>query len=265
MSRPSKMIRPAGRLEQPHDAAGQRRLAAARLADDAERLALAARVKRDAVDRLHRRDLLLEDDPARDREVLLEVLDDEELVAVVPPPSRAPQLVTTGLGQRPRAASRPRGPSSPRRGGRPARCSGRRGTGELRLRRAADVHHVRAARMEPAAARRVQQRRRLARDLDEALDVGVEPRQRAQQAPGVRVLRPLEELVDRSPPRRPAPAYMTTTSSAISATTPRSCVIMMIAVPNSLLELAASAPGSAPASSRRARSSARRRSAGRGR
>ena len=37
--------------------------------------------ERHAVDRLHRGDLLLEDDPARDREVLLEVLDDEQLVA----------------------------------------------------------------------------------------------------------------------------------------------------------------------------------------
>ena len=72
---------PAGRrIEEAHDAARHRRLAAAGLADDAERLALADR-EGDAVDGLHRGDLLLEDDSARDGEVLLQVLDDEELVA----------------------------------------------------------------------------------------------------------------------------------------------------------------------------------------
>ena len=69
-----------GRVEQAHDAARHRRLAAARLADDAEGLALADG-EADAVHGLHRGDLLLEDDPARDREVLLQILDDEELVA----------------------------------------------------------------------------------------------------------------------------------------------------------------------------------------
>ena len=80
MSRPSKVICAVGRVEQPHDAAGERGLAAAGLADDAERLALLD-AEGDAVDRLHGADRLLEDDPARDREVLLDVLDDEELVA----------------------------------------------------------------------------------------------------------------------------------------------------------------------------------------
>jgi hypothetical protein len=73
--------RAARGLEQLHDAARHRRLAAAGLADDAERLALAQR-EGDAVDGLHRGDFLLEDDPAGDGEVLLEVLDDEELVAL---------------------------------------------------------------------------------------------------------------------------------------------------------------------------------------
>src|SRR5207248_5497033 len=70
----------ARRIEQPHDAARERRLAAAGFADDSQRLALVER-EGDAVDRLHSRDLLLEDDPAGDREVLLHVLDDEELLA----------------------------------------------------------------------------------------------------------------------------------------------------------------------------------------
>src|SRR5207247_1924805 len=67
------------RLEQLHDAAGERRLPAPRLAHDAQRLA-GPEAERDAVDRLHGADLLLEDDPARDREVLPDVLDDEQLV-----------------------------------------------------------------------------------------------------------------------------------------------------------------------------------------
>ena len=41
-------------------------------------------VKRDVVDGLHGSDLLLEDDAAGDREVLLQVLDDEQLVAELP-------------------------------------------------------------------------------------------------------------------------------------------------------------------------------------
>ena len=44
--------RSARRLEQPHEHAAERRLAAARLADDAERLA-ATHFERDAVDRVH--------------------------------------------------------------------------------------------------------------------------------------------------------------------------------------------------------------------
>src|SRR5207302_3209623 len=70
----------AGRVEQAHDTACHRRLAAAGLADDAEGLAL-LHAEADPVDGLHRRDLLLEDDSARDREVLDEVVDDEQLVA----------------------------------------------------------------------------------------------------------------------------------------------------------------------------------------
>src|SRR4051812_41072781 len=70
----------AGRIEQPHDAAREGRLAATGLADDPERLALVER-ERDAVDRPYRGNLLLEHDPLRDGEVLLDVLDDEQLAA----------------------------------------------------------------------------------------------------------------------------------------------------------------------------------------
>ena len=46
-----------------------------------ERLPTVQTVKRDAVDRLDRGDLLLEDDPAGDGEVLPDVVDDEQLAA----------------------------------------------------------------------------------------------------------------------------------------------------------------------------------------
>ena len=199
-------MRPAGRVEQPHDAARHRRLAAAGLADDAERLALAD-AEADAVDRLHRRDLLLEDDPARDREVLLQVLDDEQLV---PDGVDSCSSATAASAIRHRSADQaaaPRIVSSSLRASRSfvsssrwqaSRCTGSSANRrERRIVFLADVHHVRAARMEAAAARRVEQRRRLALDLDEPLDVDVEPRQRAEQAPRVRHVRALEEPLDR--------------------------------------------------------------------
>ena len=114
-------------------------------------------------------------------------------------------------------------------------------TGRRRQRRrrvvAADVHHVRTAGVEAAAARRVQQRRRRARDRRQAAAVRAR-RHRAEQAPGVGVLRALEDVVDDARSRRPGRAYITSTSSQISATTPRSCVIMMIAESNSCRKLA---------------------------
>src|SRR5829696_619045 len=72
---------PAGsRLEQPDDAARECGLPAARLPHDAERFARLD-AEGDPVDRLYGGDLLLEDDPTRDGEVLPDVVDDEELVA----------------------------------------------------------------------------------------------------------------------------------------------------------------------------------------
>ena len=61
------------RLEQPDDRAAERRLAAARLADEAERLAL-LHGEADVVDRVHARDLALQH-ALPDREVLLDVPD----------------------------------------------------------------------------------------------------------------------------------------------------------------------------------------------
>ena len=64
--------RARGRVEQADEQPGDGALAAAGLADEAERLA-GGQLERDAVDRLHRADLPLEDDAAGEREVLDEV------------------------------------------------------------------------------------------------------------------------------------------------------------------------------------------------
>ena len=64
------------------------------------------------------------------------------------------------------------------------------------------VHHELAARVERAAGRRMEQRRRLARDLLEPLGLRVEPRQRAEQAPGVGHLRPARRARRRGAARR---------------------------------------------------------------
>ena len=69
-----------GGVEQPHRHARERALAAAGLADQTERLARID-LEVDAVDRVHRADLLLEDDAARDREVLLDALQPKERLA----------------------------------------------------------------------------------------------------------------------------------------------------------------------------------------
>src|SRR5205085_7116377 len=59
-----------------------RRLAATRLADDAERLALGER-EGDVVDRVHVPDCALDEEPGPDREVDLEMVDLEQLLVAV--------------------------------------------------------------------------------------------------------------------------------------------------------------------------------------
>src|SRR5579883_94579 len=91
-----------------------------------------------------------------------------------------------------------------------------------------------ATRRERAARERRVRRWHGARDLDEArrggaAERGAEPRHRGQEPLRIRMQRPAKQTLD---PRLLdlAPAYMTTTRSAISATTPRLCVISTIAV-----------------------------------
>src|SRR5262249_49447229 len=107
---------------------------------------------------------------------------------------------------------------------------------ELWLDFLANRHHVAAARVEPAALGREEQRRRLAWNLHQPLDVLIEAGQRSEQTPGVGVLWPREEGVH-GPSSWIRAADMTTTSSAVSATTPRSCVMIRIALPKSRCSL----------------------------
>ncbi len=77
---PVEPDRARGRFDEAQDKTSDRRLAAARFADEAEGLA-AAHVERDAIDGLDAGDLALQD-PAVDRKVLHEVADLEQRVSL---------------------------------------------------------------------------------------------------------------------------------------------------------------------------------------
>jgi hypothetical protein len=66
-----------GWVQQPHDAARERRLAAAGLPNQSERLP-GRQPQRDVIHRVHAADLALEDDALPDREIELEVVDGDE-------------------------------------------------------------------------------------------------------------------------------------------------------------------------------------------
>ena len=151
MSSALERDRARGRVHQPAQQPGGRALAAAGLADDAQRLALHD-VEGDAVDRLDRADLALEDDPALDREVLDEVADLDQRgrsscrqrLARRPPDARAAERA-------PMARLRRREPASSAGADRPARPSPDRARGAGR---------------EQAGDRRARRRRRPARAWD---------------------------------------------------------------------------------------------------
>ena len=104
------------------------------------------------------------------------------------------------------------------------------------------VGRIGAARRERAARRSARERRHHAGDLGEARRRvararSAEPRNRIQQPARVGMARPANKSATGASSTL-RPAYITTTRCAISATTPRSCVISTIAAPVSLLQLA---------------------------
>ena len=182
--------------------------------------------KLDAVDRLHRADLALEDDPARDREVLDEVahLDQRRRRALAVPSAPrerrgsaldagAPRQAGLRDADAPARACCPAlqlAPTGARRTSASSRhatwCVGSPGTGcELRIDARVVGLRVGAARMEVAARRRVDQARRRARDRHELLLArAVERRDRLQQPPRVGVLGARRTAARPTPSRRSA-------------------------------------------------------------
>ena len=138
----------------------------------------------------------------------------------------------------PRAASQPLDRLSPRRGGSACKCSGSVGWGQARGR---SWQHSPSR-----TAQRGWNRQPVRRDeAATAAGPGSAPGARRRcRAAAAKPSRPhvygwcgrVEELVAPAPAPRPPPRTSRRTSSAVSATTPRSCVITMIALPNSCCE-----------------------------
>ena len=211
----------------------------------------------DAVDRLDAADLLLEDDAAGNREVLLEVLDLEQRLRRSAPfdsTIRAPPSCH-------RPAASPRSPESCSRW-QATRCSEPLSTPRARP-SARSVERIAAAQVEATAAGRVQERRRRAGDRLQLGAVRGQPRKRAEQSPGVRVLGLVEDLRVGALLGRPGGVHhehvvgrLGDDAEVVGDQDDRRC--------RSRAGARSSASGSAPGWSRRAPSSARRRSAGRG-
>ena len=177
-----------GRVGEPQDARARGRLARARFADQAQRLA-ATDVEVDAVDRFDVADALLQQ-AGGDRKVLLEVADDDQVRARHDSASRPPCGGAFSHVERAQLL----GPLVVEEAARHVPAA------EIveRDRLVADRHLVAAAGRERAAGRHAQQVRRLALDRNEPLAGRVEPRQRLQQAHRVGHLGPVEDVVGAS-------------------------------------------------------------------
>ena len=167
-----------GRLEQAHDAAAKRRLAAAGLADQPQRLA-GGKVERDVGDGAHMRDRAIEDHPAAHRKRLHQLAHRQDRLVLASLMGCAPPMRTMlrHLGQMAGAPGRPDEAQ-----GRPLDAAA--GLGQ------------RAARMERAARRPVAQGRRPALDPDQRRVAGIERRQGGEQASGVGMARVVEHGID---------------------------------------------------------------------
>ena len=183
-------------LEQPHQRPRQRGLAAARLPHQPHRLAL-VEGEADVVDGLDAGHLAAEHDALAHREVLAQVVDLEQRLGAVALAHATPSGAARGRSGRPTTrSSRLASASSQHRSRWPARLAG----ALLQVGRLlALVELVRAAGREVAARRPVGQRRRQPRDGRQPLGaVAIDAGDRAQQAPRVRVLGVVEDLVQRA-------------------------------------------------------------------
>ena len=254
MSSPRNTDRPLRRVEQAHDRPRQRGLATTRLADQAERLPLLAARSVTSSTAWTKPDGAVDDEPALDREVLLDVLDVTSERAV------------TRSHPSPRARSGPRSTWRFARfssGDEPAAVAMAAVPRHARLERrvvGALVELVRAARAEVAALRARGERRRHPADCRKPVGPRhVEPRDRAEQSPRVRVLGVVEDLVERALLDDPAGVHH---EHPVGDVGHHAEVVRHEddAGVRALRGARGSARGSAPGSSRRARCSARRRS-----
>ena len=192
---------PVGHADQPDHGPREGRLAAARFAHQAHRLA-AAHVKGHAVDGAHVADVALEDQSFLDREVDLQVANlqqrrsDRRLRGASAGSARPP---ADRLGHAPAPAAKPDGDQLLALGRVEARhlvpVLGVWRLLQRRILHPAAVLDVEAARGERAAGDLARQVGRLALDRDQLAALGlVQPRERAQQADRVRVPRAAEEL-----------------------------------------------------------------------
>ena len=257
MSTPRKRIAPDDRLEQPDEAADQRRLAAARLADDAERLARARARRtrrtrpargRSGAARARRRGSGTGSRGARPRAAACSALTRR-------PPPRA-QRAEPPLDDAPPRLLRRVEPAAVEVAGRVGQRPRSGGTSV----QASKACGQRGRKWQPAGAFISDGGRPgIAGRLPRA--VAVDPRDRTEQPPRVGVLRVVEELVERALLDDPAGVHH---DHAIGDVGDDAEVVGDEDDPGRRSSRAGRAArrGSAPGSSRRARSSARRRSAG---
>ena len=262
ISWPSKSTLPPVARTSPSSVRPERRLAAARLADEPEHLAL-AQVERDVVDRAHDAAPRPADEPVErscrgssstSSGPRTETSERPRRFVLMPPPRLAISLGAPSAPVPPSRDLRLR-PVQPAQDA-PA---GARASVSIGSRTGADTHRVGAAR-DGSGSRSAGRSGSAARPGSSAA-----PSCRARSSSAA--ARACTDAPARRRRRAPAPpptiwpAYITATRSQASATIPRLCVISSSAVSKFSLQVGEDARGSAPRRSRRATSSARPRRA----
>ena len=218
--------RAARRLVQPHEQPAERRLPAARLADDAERLA-APDLERDAVDRVDELAVPRRTEVERTGKCLTRSTASRSTGAAPFPVMRSPAPAR-------RRATPPAAPAAPQgRDGRRPRWPGADALEQLRPGRA-------AARSGAGSAARTGSPRRGARSDGGAPGIAASRRTRGRSTRGIEPSSPQvygccgsRKIADFGPSSTTRPAYITTMRSASSATTPMSWVMSRIEEPYS--------------------------------